>query len=323
MGILNEMLENIGITGVSEPEVVLRGQKVSSSNVVNEHFSKPGLKQSHRDDSDDVFFNSVFAPPVDKPPVDFSQITIKKASYLPQVNVNEEKSKKRIAELVNFFYSNPLINLNNFQQAQKLLFRYLDNPADIKQKLVMLQEELDKSSSDTDKFGKVIITWSQRSSGLRLSLFRPKFKGCKQLIALKYAKSGPELVVLTCWEGKHKKHELIKSRSERKVHKKTELGSIIFDAKFWHAFNFAGIHLRNYGKTLECLERNRLTLSELIQEINRKDLLKLLQEPLLSNVSIKTDNQETTFLSFRTSASQKVDIKLCSFASSISMVKTD
>jgi len=157
-----------------------------------------------------------------------------------------------------------------------------------------------------------------KQNGVKLTLARPKLQGFKQFIAIDFTQES-RVTILNSWSGKSHKHEFIKKRTQNKVHKTNQRSSIKFDAEVWKSFNSFDILLKNYEKTLECLERNRNTLPELIQEINKKNLFQVIHEPYLNKVTIKSDNHETAFLSFVTRGFQEVDVKLCSYASSITI----
>lgn len=317
MGILSEFLEKFEISVKTETESILHGQKISTP--------KSTIKvEQERNTNEEIFYNSSLKQPPSAPPINVAQISIKKASYLPlQHSETPLRNTWACKEIIQFLIKEPYINIYNFNRAEKILIRFIDFKGltdinELKNKLLELQEQLDKSTSSQDKFGKALVSWSLKTHGLKLTLTRPKLKGFKQYIAINFNKE-EEITVLNCWAGKHEKNEFIKSRCRNSCHKKHQTNSINFDAEVWKSFNHAGITLKNYSKSLECLERNRNTLPELIQEINRKHLMQVIHEPLMNNVTIKTDNNETAFLSFRTNTAQKVDIKLCNYASSLTI----
>jgi hypothetical protein len=323
MGILNELLDKLEISVRSDTESVLHGQKINNKKIqeLNKFSNEKVLNE--RSEKDEVFFNSVFEQTPILPPTNIAQISVKKESYLPLYTPKPVEDVKALKELVSFFIYEPYINIYNFNRAEKCLARFVNFKAlkdieELRAKLSELQEEFDKSTSSQDKFGKALIKWSLRTNGIKISLVRPKMQGFKQYIAINFNKES-EITVLNCWAGKTEKHEFIKSRSQSKIHKKHQKNSIAFDAQVWKSFNVSGILACNYTRTLECLERNRNTLPELIQEINKKQIMQIIYEPYLNNVTIKSDNNETAFLSFLTNSSQKVDIKLCSYASSITI----
>jgi hypothetical protein len=70
-------------------------------------------------------------------------------------------------------------------------------------------------------------------------------------------------------------------------------------------------------KSLDCLDRNQDRIIDFINLSNKKSIINLIEPDLFSNVSIKTDNQNTLFLNFRSNIGQKVDVRLTHFASSI------
>jgi hypothetical protein len=313
MAFLNELLEKIDIS-VRSAETVLHGHKINNS---SKNFNKTLVQE--RNDNEEVFFNSIFNNETKIP----TQINIKKESYLPLYTPQSIRDSQQLKNLINFFIHEPHINIYNFPKAELLLNKFVDFKSltdleELKNKLLDLQQELDKSTASQDKFGKAIITWSMKQNGVKLTLMRPKLQGFKQFIAIDFTQEST-ISVLNCWTGKTHKHEYIKKRTQNKTHKKHQRNSILFDAEVWKSFNSFDIVLKNYRKTLECLERNRNTLPELIQEINKKNLLQVIQEPYLNKVTIKTDNHETAFLSFITRSFQKVDVKLCNYASSITI----
>jgi len=323
MGILNELLDKLEISVRSDTESVLHGQKINNKKIQDLNKFSDEKVLNERSDKDEVFFNSVFQQTPKLPPTNIAQISIKKESYLPLYTPRPVNDVKALKELVSFFIYEPYINIYNFNRAEKCLakfinFKALNDIEELRAKLSELQEEFDKSTSSQDKFGKALIKWSLRTNGIKLTLVRPKMQGFKQFIAINFNKES-EITILNYWQGKNEKHELIKSRTQNKIHKKHQINSIRFDAQVWKSFNASGILAKNFTKTLECLERNRNTLPELIQEINRKQVMQIIHEPYLNNVTIKTDNNETAFLSFLSNTSQKVDIKLCSYASSITI----
>ncbi|MEY3369420.1 MAG: hypothetical protein RLZZ361_90 [Cyanobacteriota bacterium] len=320
MSILNELLDKLEISVKSDTESILHGQKVNHHMQKSNYFTSNKIN-SERNPDEEVFFNTVLNQPPQLPPNNHPQISIKKSNYLPTYSNNPTLDSKAIKNLIAFFVNEPCINIYNFNHAEKLLARFINlkNITDIeelKHKLSNLQEEFDKHTSSHDKFGKLLLNWSLRVKGIKLTITRPKLAGFKQLIAINFNQD-IEISILSYWTGKQNKHEFIKSRSQNRIHKKNHRSSIAFDAEVWRSFNFAGISFKNYFKTLECLERNRNTLPDLIQEINRKSLIKVIHENYLNNVTIKSDNHETAYLSFVTNRSQKVDIKICSYASSI------
>jgi len=318
MPILNELLEKLEISVRSETETVLHGHKIQQPAK-----NRDQTIIQERNNQEEVFFKSVFNHEAKTPAQNLSQINIKKESQLPIYNPGKISDSRHLQNLVSFFIHEPHINIYNFSKAELLLnkfvdFKGLNDIEELRIKLHNLQEELDKSTSSHDKFGKALISWSLKTNGLKLTLVRPMLQGFKQFIGIDFTKES-KITVLNSWAGKTKKHEFIKARTQKKIHKNHQKNSIAFDAKVWKSFNLADILLKNYEKTLECLERNRNTLPELIQEINKKNLLQVIHEPYLNKVSIKSDNYETAFLSFMTKSSQKVDIKLCSYASSITI----
>ncbi len=248
---------------------------------------------------------------------DFVQLKLKKESKLP-ITLNDIKEETQIQKIIVFFKANPIVGLNNFKQAESVLCDYLNDPIVVSDKLAKLQEAFDKETYNTDKFGKVIMSWALKDRGVRLKILRSKLKDCSQSIAVNFkTKIDPALVVYTDWDWKNKKTELIRSKSNYKHTQRRDMNSINFDAAVWQAFNPGGLLQKNYMKSLDCIERNYLDLSKFVHEVNKKCLMNLLSDNLMNNIAIKTDNQETTFLSFTSNAGQKVEAKVTSFASSL------
>ena len=248
---------------------------------------------------------------------EFVQLKLRKKSQLP-ITLDDIKEETQLQKIVVFFKQNPFINLNNFMQAEHLLTSYLNDPLAFVEKLEKLREEFDKSTKNNEKFGKVVMSFTLRSKGLRIKLDRPKLKGCSQSIAINFnTKLNPSMIAMTSYNWKHKKVELIRSKSNFKPIARRNAASIDFDAKVWQAFNAAGIEQKNYMKSLDCLERNYLDLPKFVHEVNKKDLSNMLNASLINNVAIKTDNENTTFVNFTTNSAQKVEAKMTKFASSL------
>ncbi len=250
---------------------------------------------------------------------EFVQLQLRKESKLP-INIRDIKEETQIQKIVTFFKENPLVSLNNFKQAESILCTYLNDAIQANEKLAKLQEAFDKETLNTDKFGKVVMSWALKNRGVRLKILRSKLKNCSQSIAVNFrTKIDPALVVYTDWDWKQKKTELIRSKSNYKHAKRRDTNSINFDAAVWQTFNPNEIAQKNYMKSLDCIERNYLDLPKFVHEVNKKSLLTMLASNLMNNVAIKTDNQETTFLDFTSNSGQRVEAKVTSFASSLSV----
>lgn len=270
--------------------------------------------RTERSDSPEVFFPNDHEPNISR---DFTQLKLKKESKLP-LSLRDIKEETQIQKIIVFFKENPLIGLNNFKQAEHILCNYLKEPILANDKLSKLQEAFDKETYNTDKFGKVIMSWSLKNRGIRLKILRSKLKDCSQSIAINFkTKIDPAFVIYTDWDWKNKKTELIRSKSNYKHDKHRDMNSINFDATVWQAFNPNGILQKHYIKSLDCIERNYLDLPKFVHEVNKKCLTNLLASNLMNNIAIKTDNQETTFLDFTTNSGQKIEAKITSFASSL------
>jgi hypothetical protein len=320
MVISHELQERLEISVNTDTENFINGQNFNiKSKVTSKDFDQKILNE--RISNEEVFFNNLQNQEIKSSKKNLAQINIKKESTLPVYNPLMVSDSKALGSLINFFSNEPYINIYNFRTAEVLLnrfinFKSLNDLEELRNKLQELQQELDKSISNQNKFGKALISWSLRTNGVKLSLIRANIQGFKQYIAIDFTKES-KVTILNCWNGKLKKNELIKKRSQSTCHKRSQSQSICFDAEVWKSFNFGDISFKNYEKTLDCIERNRNTLPELIKEINKKNLFQVIHEPYLNKVAIKSDNRETTFFSFVTRSSQKVDIKLCSYASSI------
>ncbi len=274
--------------------------------------SKPS--QTERSSSPEVSFSRDKEATIAR---DFVQLKLRKESKLP-ITLKDIKEETQIQKILTFFKNNPLIGLNNFRQAESILYDYLNDPIIVSDKLTKLQEAFDKETYNTDKFGKVIMTWALKNRGIRMKILRSKLKDCSQSIAVNFkVKIDPALVVYTDWDWKNKKTELIRSKSNYKHNQHRDMNSINFDATVWQAFNPSGILQKNYMKSLDCIERNYLDLSKFVHEVNKKCLMNLLSDNLMNNIAIKTDNQETTFLNFTTNTGQRIEAKVTSFASSL------
>ncbi len=280
------------------------------------HTKNIPIKPNHleRSRSQEVFFSGDKEATIAR---EFVQLKLRKESKLP-MTLSDIKEETQIQKIITFFKENPLISLNNFKQAESILCNYLNDPIVASDKLGKLQEAFDKETYNTDKFGKVIMTWALKNRGVRLKLLRSKLKDCSQSIAVNFkTKIDPALVVYTDWDWKNKKTELIRSKSNYKHTQRRDMNSINFDATVWQAFNPSGILQKNYMKSLDCIERNYLDLSKFVHEVNKKCLMNLLSDNLMNNIAIKTDNQETTFLNFTSNTGQKIESKVTSFASSL------
>jgi hypothetical protein len=322
MPISHELQDKIEVLVKAGTDHVIHGHNLKNQKNFNDNdYEKRILNE--RINGEGIFFDNFLNQEIKIPKKTLAQINIKKESNLPAYNPLFTSDLKN---LISFFTNEPYINIYNFNKAEILLkkfinFKAINDIQELKHKLQELQQELDKSISDLNKFGKALLHWSLKTNGLKLTLIRTKIQGLKQFVAIDFTKES-KITILNCWSkepGVQLKNELIKRRSQYTCNKKSDSHSINFDAEVWKSFNFGDISFKNYEKTLDCIERNRNTLPELIKQVNKKNLFQVVHEPYLNKVAIKSDNRETTFLNFETRSCQKVTIKLCSYASCITI----
>lgn len=266
-------------------------------------------------------------------PIDIKQIKVKLASN-PLVHVTHEKEfdesfqenifaksrstldyPKIYKDFGYFFNLYPLVSLSNFKASEKLFVSYFANRREILVRISEFKKVIDTFSSERDKFGKLIFDFKLKAHSLQITMQRSRLKGVKQYLSISL-NSDAEFICFTQWNWKHKKEELIRSRDPFKVKKITK-DSLAFDAKVWQAFNNQGLKRKHFMKSLDCLDRNQDRVIDFINLANKKSIINLIEPDLFSNVSIKTDNQNTLFLNFRSNIGQKVDVRLTHFASSI------
>lgn len=214
-----------------------------------------------------------------------------------------------------FFTKNPLVSLTNFQVAKTLFTNYFSSKRELLIRLFQFKKNMENFSHEQDKFGKLSFDFKIKDDSVQITLQRSRLKGIKQYLSIS-TNPDKEFLSFTQWNWKHKKEELIRSRSLYKKKNHTD-SSIDFDAKVWRAFNNQGLRRKHFMKSLDCIERNQERIIDFINLANKKNILHLIEPDLFNNVSIKTDNQDTLFMNFRSNLSQKVDLKLTKFASSI------
>lgn len=214
-----------------------------------------------------------------------------------------------------FFNLYPLASLNNFKIAEKLFVAYFSNRREAPFRIAEFKKVADSFSNERDKFGKLSFEFKIKAHSLQITMQRSRLKGVKQYISISFLDKN-DFICFTQWNWKHKKEELIRSRNPFKTHASSN-DSLMFDAKVWKAFNGSGLKRKHFMKSLDCLERNQDRIINFINLANKKSIINLIEPDLFSNVSIKTDNQNTMFLNFRSSVGQKVDLRLTNFASSI------
>ena len=258
-------------------------------------------------------------------PIDIKQIKVKLASN-PIVQVTHEKeldpglqenifAKSRSTldypkihkDFGYFFNLYPLVSLSNFKASEKLFVSYFANRREILVRISEFKKVIDGFSSERDKFGKLIFDFKLKAHSLQITMQRSRLKGVKQYLSISL-NNDAEFICFTQWNWKHKKEELIRSRDPFKVKKITK-DSLAFDNQ--------GLKRKHFMKSLDCLDRNQDRVIDFINLANKKSIINLIEPDLFSNVSIKTDNQNTLFLNFRSNIGQKVDVRLTHFASSI------
>jgi hypothetical protein len=282
-------------------------------------FASPDYKTLHERDSNesDVFYDhdtSTYYQNLKEP----QQIKIQKA---PEVSYEENENlilNQKLLALYNFFNEHPLISLNNFHLAEKLFAQYFDEPTKFINRILKLNECLPKAFAQHHRFGHLKIESCYKGNFIKIKIQRSKLPDTEQSISIFLEKQNPSsMLVFSKWNWKNKKYQVIRSTDISNRRYKVLKSSIEFDAKVWQAYNPSGIHRKHFIKTLDCIERNYKNLGSLINSINRKSLLNLFDKTLISNASIKTDNQDNYILNFRTNSSQKVDIRVTKFATSL------
>jgi hypothetical protein len=292
---------------------------------------------NHRANDNVYFQQKLHEKPVDIP-IEIKQIKVKQASH-PVIKVESEKAdqventvrdslfaklkptidyQKIFKDFSYFFNLYPLASLNNFKAAEKLFVTYFANRREAPYRIAEFKKAADSFSSERDKFGKLTFDFKIKAHSLQITMQRSRLKGVKQYLSISFLDQ-KDFICFTQWNWKHKKEELIRSRNPFKTNKITK-DSIVFDAKVWKAFNGSGLKRKHFMKSLDCLERNQDHIIDFINLANKKSIINLIEPDLFSNVSIKTDNQNTMFMNFRSSISQKVDARLTNFASSIVVV---
>jgi hypothetical protein len=272
-------------------------------------------------------------------PIDLRQIKVKPAAH-PVVKVEQTESsaesenpirdtlfakikptidyKKIFNDFSYFFNLYPLASLNNFKLAEKLFVTYFSNRKEVRYRIAEFKKFAENFSTERDKFGKLNFDFKLKAHSLQITVQRSRLKGVKQYLSISFL-DPKDFICFTQWNWKHKKEELIRSRNPLKK-KMVTTDSLAFDAKVWQAFNGAGVRRKHFMKSLDCLERNQDHIIDFIKLVNKKSIINLIEPDLFSNVSIKTDNQNTVFVNFRSNLSQKVDVRMTNFASSIVVV---
>ncbi len=248
-----------------------------------------------------------------------SQIRVTKANYLPLVSKEDLALNKKIKSIVGFFRSNAMINLSNFQVAEKLFHQLLLDGHSHKDILELLRQELDKGCCARDRLGKVFLSYKIGKRSIRLVLERSKLNGIKQYVHVEFFNSKAQLKVLTYSQEHKNRFEFIRSRTNPLIHEKHDQESINIDAMMWKSLNQGHIVFKDSSKFLDCLERNQFVLDELCSMINHKTVFNRMSKDFVDNIQIKTNNRDISFIKFTTHTRQKVEAKLTNFASSITV----
>jgi hypothetical protein len=248
------------------------------------------------------------------------QIKIQKA---PEISHEEQENQiinKKLLALYKFFDEHPLISLNNFHLAEKLFANYFDEPTKFINRILKLNESLPKAFAQHHRFGMLKIESCYKGSFIKIKIQRSKLADAEQSVSIYLDNHLPaSMIVFSKWNWKNKKYQLIRSIDITNRRHRAIESSVEFDAKVWQGYNPSGIHRKHFIKTLDCIERNYKNIGSLINSINKKSILNLFDKTLISNASIKTDNQDNYILNFRTNNSQKVDIRITKFATGLTV----
>lgn len=289
---------------------------------LDEVFHTPNgqIFKEQRADETEVFFNSGYSNSSNAHFSTPQQIRIKKAQPISREEQESLITNRKLLALYNFFNTNPFISLSNFQTAQKILANYFDDPTKFIDRILKLKEYLPQGFEQHHRFGLLKIDCVYRGNYIKLSIQRSKLKDTEQHISINLENHKPDnFLVFTQWNWKNKKYQIIRSTdiSNRRIG--SSPSSIEFDAKVWQAYNAGGIFRKNFLKTLDCVERNYKNLGAFINSVNQKSLLNVFDKALISNASIKTDNQLASIMTFRTNTSQKVDIRVSQYSTSLTV----
>lgn len=299
----------------------LRGSAAFRDDVI--YVAKSKNPANHRSNSDNIFFNN-------------SSITLEVSPKLPLIvqqfrhhndfhsheNIKELQIEAKLNKILRFFDNFAFVNLANFKIMQDLLVDYFSHCYSLNDSIRRLKEEIDKHSKDNQLHGKLFLSTTVRNNALRLTLTRSKSRDTKQYISFTLDEHlHSELYVFSSSvKNEMKKFELIRNCKLGNRSSEQNQESINFDAKIWKGFNCAGIFKKNYLKTLDCIERNRLNLSKFITEVNKKDISNILNKNLMNNIEISTDNKHVLCLKFNTNTSQHVESKLTKDAASLTII---
>jgi len=236
----------------------------------------------------------------------------------PLADVTKEKKARAIAE---YFKKNPLSHLKNFPKTKKIFLDFFDNLDTVEQDVDFLSEELDKQTSSTDQYGKVIITALYDAGNpavFKLQIFRPLIEGVKQFFVFDLSHpddSGKRFQTVTQSE---KSKRLTINRSLKSFNKasKHPYKSTVFDAEIWKGFIQDKIEASHYDMVMDCLERSHIHIQDFIRLVNSRDkkYFKFLYKDYLKNVSIRTNSKDTSFINFKTASNQQIEFKLNKYA---------
>lgn len=276
--------------------------------------------KGQRTEDTEVFFNSRYSDSTDSHFNTPKQIKIKKAQPISREEQENLITNRKLLAIYNFFNTNPFVSLSNFQTAQKLLSNYFDDPSKFIDRIVKLKEYLPQGFEQHHRFGLMKIDCSYRGNYIKLSIQRSKLRDTEQHISINLENHKPDnLLVFTQWNWKNKKYQIIRSTDMSNRRLGSSPSSIEFDAKVWQAYNAGGIFRKNFLKTLDCVERNYKNLGAFINAVNQKSILNIFDKSLINNASIKTDNQLASVMNFRTNTSQKVDIRVSQYTTSLTV----
>lgn len=299
-----------------EPAVLLKDDII--------YVAKTQSSPTHRDNSDNIFFNSNISLEVSpKLPLVIQQFKHRNNFSNPE-DIKELRIETKLNKILRFFDNFAFVNLANFKIIQSLLVEYFSNCYSLSDSIRRLKEEIDKHSKDNQLHGKLFISTAVRNNALRLTLTRSKSRDTKQYISFTLDEHlHSELYIFSSSiKNDTKKFELIRNCKFGNRSTNQDPDSVCFDAKVWQGFNYAGIFKKNYLKTLDCIERNRLSLSKFISEVNKKDIKNILNKNLMNNVEITTDNKHVLCLKFNTNIGQHIETKLTKDAAAITIIQS-
>jgi hypothetical protein len=236
----------------------------------------------------------------------------------PWTDVSKEKKAKMISE---YFKKNPFAHLKNFPKAKKIFLDFFDSVENIAQDVEFLREELDKSTANSDQYGKVIINFfrdKDNSAKFKLQFFRPMMGEIRQFFVFDLSKPKDSHESFQTVTQNEKSKKLIINRSLKNTNKaiRNSLKSIAFDAEIWKGFIQGKIQPDQYDMVMDCLERNHINFEDFVKLVNSRDnkYLKFLHKDFLKNISIRTNSKDTSFINFKTESNQQIELKLNKYA---------